>query len=647
MKISMLVLILCVLLSSAAAQPDIPSQHWAYDAVKQLVERGILKGYPDGLFRGSHPLSRYELAHSLRELLRTTNLELQHLAQQLRTPSAPAPPPPLEFTREEKAKLHNLPENLEERLKRLEEAIPLLNQLIQELTNDLRLIGEDVQRLQEELETTRRQTESLQNLLHQRPKLRGRVDLVARGTHNIGSRSAIDLNGYTASGGLFSNGLTTHELELQIGALLPSDIRAESTVVVGNYMTYLQSASQFALGTTRLPGSTDFTLWRASLNLPVSIIGRQGTLQAGRVEVRMTPFTLWRPDVDFYVNQPRYDRGYYALDGVVFTLNTDLLSFQVHAGKHDSTGSNALADFMRISAGNDALNLFQPGNPLRQRPNRIAYGIIPIRQSSGAMGTIRLGRYLQVGAQILSLDAAQTVQTVFGLVDRVNVWGWTLLAELDELWQIAMLYAQSDLLQGNQNQLNRDNWAFVAQLKRRLTGATTVWLDYRELRPYFAAPGSWGRIGYWYNPTDLMGVQAGIETQKGRLGLELRGTFLRGTGKAFAPSGFGKDDRVDHWWLRVRWQASGRGQAYITYEGVFWNLRDSRRFAPSAGLSSPGRPREHYLTLELQHALTPDTVLRGLYQVISYDADGVASFSLLGTNREQAGVVVMQLSTTF
>jgi hypothetical protein len=32
--------------------PDVPEGHWAAEAVRELKETGLLKGYPDGLFRG-------------------------------------------------------------------------------------------------------------------------------------------------------------------------------------------------------------------------------------------------------------------------------------------------------------------------------------------------------------------------------------------------------------------------------------------------------------------------------------------------------------------------------------------------------------------------------------------------------------------
>ena len=42
--------------------PDIPTNHWAYEAVSDLSRRGLVEGYPDGTFGGDHMLTRYEFA---------------------------------------------------------------------------------------------------------------------------------------------------------------------------------------------------------------------------------------------------------------------------------------------------------------------------------------------------------------------------------------------------------------------------------------------------------------------------------------------------------------------------------------------------------------------------------------------------------
>jgi len=46
----------------SATLVDVPSGHWAEDAVSRLVDLGMVKGYPDGTFKGDRQLTRYEYA---------------------------------------------------------------------------------------------------------------------------------------------------------------------------------------------------------------------------------------------------------------------------------------------------------------------------------------------------------------------------------------------------------------------------------------------------------------------------------------------------------------------------------------------------------------------------------------------------------
>src|SRR3954471_8410881 len=42
--------------------PDVNESHWAFKDLLRMKQEGLLVGYPDGLFRGNRPASRYELA---------------------------------------------------------------------------------------------------------------------------------------------------------------------------------------------------------------------------------------------------------------------------------------------------------------------------------------------------------------------------------------------------------------------------------------------------------------------------------------------------------------------------------------------------------------------------------------------------------
>jgi hypothetical protein len=59
------------LVAPAVAQPfaDVPTNHWAYDAIAELAAKGLVEGYPDGTFKGDRAMTRYEMAMVVARLL--------------------------------------------------------------------------------------------------------------------------------------------------------------------------------------------------------------------------------------------------------------------------------------------------------------------------------------------------------------------------------------------------------------------------------------------------------------------------------------------------------------------------------------------------------------------------------------------------
>lgn len=65
-------LLLALMMAPAFAQSpfaDVPTDHWAYNAVNDLAEKGLLEGYPDGMFKGKQALTRYEFAQAIARIM--------------------------------------------------------------------------------------------------------------------------------------------------------------------------------------------------------------------------------------------------------------------------------------------------------------------------------------------------------------------------------------------------------------------------------------------------------------------------------------------------------------------------------------------------------------------------------------------------
>ena len=58
---------------------DVDEDHWAYEAVEQLVAAGIVEGYPDGEYKGEQTMTRYEMAMIIQRTLDNINEDIDAL----------------------------------------------------------------------------------------------------------------------------------------------------------------------------------------------------------------------------------------------------------------------------------------------------------------------------------------------------------------------------------------------------------------------------------------------------------------------------------------------------------------------------------------------------------------------------------------
>ena len=58
---------------------DVPENHWAHDAVKQLAAYGLIEGFPDGTYKGQGPMTRYQMAIVVARLLSDLDTEIREV----------------------------------------------------------------------------------------------------------------------------------------------------------------------------------------------------------------------------------------------------------------------------------------------------------------------------------------------------------------------------------------------------------------------------------------------------------------------------------------------------------------------------------------------------------------------------------------
>ncbi|MDR7535660.1 MAG: S-layer homology domain-containing protein [Armatimonadota bacterium] len=134
------------LVAPAFAQPfaDVPTDHWAYDAIAELAAKGLIEGYPDGAFRGDRAMTRYEMAMVVARLL-------------ARIEAIKIPPlPPDLVRRAELAKAQAAEAAARTALdKRLTSKLATIQRLVAEFRAELAALGVRVTAVEEELAAIR------------------------------------------------------------------------------------------------------------------------------------------------------------------------------------------------------------------------------------------------------------------------------------------------------------------------------------------------------------------------------------------------------------------------------------------------------------------------------------------------------------
>jgi hypothetical protein len=68
--------------AAPASFPDVPAGHWAEDAIDLAVASGIIVGFPDGTYRGTQNVTRYEIAVIIARMINLFEDDLNALAGQ-------------------------------------------------------------------------------------------------------------------------------------------------------------------------------------------------------------------------------------------------------------------------------------------------------------------------------------------------------------------------------------------------------------------------------------------------------------------------------------------------------------------------------------------------------------------------------------
>jgi len=626
---------------ASSAFKDVPVDHWAYAAVGTLQQAGIVIGYPDGTYGGRRAMTRYEFAVAIARLLNLINTAGYAKSSDLDA----------------------LRQDMLNRLQQNSDAIDALKALVNEFQPELQALGQDVAAIKARLDDDEKRLAAVE-AEQRRVKITGQVNFIGRGNINTSSSDAppLDENGYrigsAGNTSLWSNVNVYQDILLDITGHVSDNAQAVIKLDAGNALTSLGSATDFDPTRTDngirsdADGYSGVDVYEAYLDSSVSLGPlTAGEVQLGRFPEQFTDLTLKGINPDVYTDLPETSTGDIPMDGAKLMFGVGPAHVQVYGAKNDAVQN------VEISAGPDPdgrNGFYRPGSATILFPGLAEAGGStfpnnPISQSAGARVTWGSPDNINVGVTGLiaeTSDPAATDPVKGGNYNNIEVYGADGSAVLPFVanhaltldGEVAVNSTGYDSRFGNVNSSN-GNEAWDANLGYAL-GPLHLKAGYKEVYAAFAAPGYWGRIGSWTNPTNIKGpVVSADYAITPSLSASADGSFYKGGYDVGFENPLGKNDDLNAFDVGLKYGLTAAYNVDLGYSWDQYNLKNDQGL-----LLNSGKPTEQYITLGVGHTFSANASIKLMYQIINYD-DNNTGFDPEGNSH--GGVAITQVSLKF
>jgi hypothetical protein len=444
--------------------------------------------------------------------------------------------------------------------------------------------------------------------------------------------------------------------------------KGEATLVVGNTMAS-ESSFDGSFGRTgwlpshQLEGlaytddiETDIWFHTFQVIFETSIWGQDTKIRAGRVPYHAGPYTFMKPETSYDIKLPYFDGPDWIFDGFVAGLMFGNVGVDIFGGRQSDRRTSDGTDPWEMWAGNYG-HPFEPGGFTgndSDRPRGVGSNMngIHIDQHLGFNANIPVGKgKLNLNYLFLDSNDTQTLgSSPLVMANRVTVFGGSLMFPVGG-FNVEAGYSATNLNEDSDTVIDEDNAAWWLNANYKRGDRWGVDFGFRQIDPQFYAPGYWGRVGIWTNPTDVQSAHVGGWFKlSDRTNLHFRKEFFRGLDKSLGSSqGLGEDDEVRSFRLGVSHKISDAWSMWLGGEWVEWDLAD--RFDEFDTLVfDGGKPRERWYDLGFKYAFNENAFFSFLWQISDYDAKGVAGFnpfSDLGDDKARGHRKILQLSVKY
>ncbi len=615
MKTAYLMLLAILIATPVFAQgmfTDVPSDHWAYDAVDKLQQDGIIIGYPDGTFGGKRSLTRYEFAVAIARLM----------------DALPASTGNGGVTKEEVSKMLEgyvkgpLPESQDISKKADKADVDAIKKLVDEFRDEIAALGVDVDAMKRDVAALGARVDALEKEVN-RVRFSGDVTIFARASHTSDG-DPVDLDGRSLNEDMITDIEIVRDMDLKVTGRVAENVTANALINYGNYLNWLGQVDDFS-GDSWYPtanGSSSDTFFPYYLYIDAGI-GSNAALTVGRFPLQFTPYTLKMIDVDSYTNILKTSDGNYPVDGVKLAINLFGIDWTWFAVKND--GNNYLTNGL---TGQPNSGPYVDGGVFHQGTSGNAVGgLDEVTQTAGVRFSVGIPWNGVLGGTFYQAWNKYTESRW----DQARVYGADLSMPLPFLRGVNFnaSWTQSDTLDSvGSNDVDYLNEALDGKLSFTV-GSLDIGAGYKDIGRNFAAAGAWDKIGEWQNPTNVKGPYAEFAVPFGEsVKFCLNGEWL----KVKDPVGYwAKDDKVIKAEGMLKWMLNDKCSLNASYEWV--------RFDPDAAGESSLDFK--YLTLGYGHQFSPNAKLSIGYQMIdTEDIDEVVF-------KNKGGLGVVQFGVSF
>ena len=614
--------------------PDVPDNHWAFEALQRLKKDGLLVGYPDGLFRGGRPASRYELAVAIHAVYTNLKSVTDGLDSQIKALSdklnGVASQSDVQNLRDALTALQNEVAGM----KSYGDDIANLKKLADTFQKELQSLGVDVEALKKDLSDI---SDRVKKLEARKPAVNigGDVNLLLLAGNSNSGRFGLNTDGRLegvdpVSGG--PAGLTKDNVMLEEGAFTFSGTndtgpKWKGTLVVGNMLDTFGGQGEVFSGVKYTQGNSDVYLQDFSVKFDTSVAGLAFNAEVGRVGYKVSPYIFQRIDATSYFANSRWDDGLYRFDGGILGFNFGSAKLDVFAGDTSNI----------VSSNGIAINTLQSG------PINGAFSGIPNLTIDRALG-LNLNLPLTANGNLdlayLWLDGNTDITVGATNANRLAVYGGDLKFSFGKLG-LSGGYAQTDLQENESNVNNQDNSAWHVEAKYDISSKFGISGGYREIEANYLAPGDWGRLGIERNPTNIEGWQVAAHYDiTPAWTLSAGGEFDKGVSDTFGPT---TGTNINEFNVNLTWHVNTNLNLLLGYEDTEFTGLDPAVTANATNNTSDASYK--WTTFGVGYGLSESSKLTLQYQVsdISNDFQAVKG----GGARFTGGLLSGQLSIKF